>query len=134
MKCSLLIAIFALGAAGTVFGGETPRLDVKNKSSFAMQGNTRNPFWPIGWKPVLKEPLPNETDAAIPASAFLLTSIAMQSGGRFAIINGKIMQEGQEFGLKLGNQIYRVTLAMIQDGRVILTQRGQQIVVPLTRK
>lgn len=58
----------------------------------------------------------------------------MQSGGRFAIINGKIMQEGQEFGLKLGNQIYRVTLAMIQDGRVILTQRGQQIIVPLTRK
>ncbi|HEY3603004.1 MAG TPA: hypothetical protein VGK72_13705 [Chthoniobacterales bacterium] len=134
MKRSLLIAIFALCAAGILCAGETPRLEVKNKSSFSMQSNTRNPFWPIGWKPVIKDPLPNQADAEIPASAFLLSSIAMQSGGRFAIINGKIMQEGQEFGLKLGNQIYRVTLAMIQDGRVILTQRGQQIIVPLTRK
>jgi hypothetical protein len=134
MKRSLLIAIFALCAAGTLCAGETQRLELKNESSFSMQSNTRNPFWPIGWKPVVKDPQPNETDAEIPATAFLVSSIAMQSGGRFAIINGKIMQEGQEFGLKLGNQIYRVTLAMIQDGRVILSQRGQQIVVPLTRK
>ncbi len=26
-------------------------LEVKNKSSFTLENNSRNPSWPIGWKP-----------------------------------------------------------------------------------
>jgi len=45
----------------------------------------------------------------------------MGTGTRFAILNGKIMQEGQQFGLQFGNQVYQVTLRSIEDGQVVLT-------------
>ena len=72
--------------------------------------------------------------AGIPLTAFVVTSITIEQGAKFAIINGKIMQEGQQFGLQLGNQTYQVTLKAIQDGRVIVARRDQEIVVPLRRK
>ena len=56
------------------------------------------------------------------------------ANGRFAIINGKIMQEGQQFGLQVGNQTYQITLKTIEDGRVVLARRDQEIVVLLRRK
>ena len=28
-------------------------LELKNKSEFATENNSRDPFWPIGWKPAL---------------------------------------------------------------------------------
>ena len=63
-----------------------------------------------------------------------LTSITVDHGTRFAIINGKAMQEGQVFGLQLGNQTYQLTVKAIEDGRVILARRDQEIMVPLRRK
>ena len=44
------------------------------------------------------------------------------------------MQEGQQFGLQLGNQTYQLTVKAIEDGRVILSRRDQEIIVPLRRK
>jgi hypothetical protein len=44
------------------------------------------------------------------------------------------MQEGQQFGLQVGNQTYQVTLKAIEDGRVVISRRGQEVVVPLRRK
>ena len=44
------------------------------------------------------------------------------------------MQEGQQFGLQLGTQMYQVLLKKIEDGRVILSRHDQEIVVPLRRK
>jgi hypothetical protein len=67
-------------------------------------------------------------------SAFVVSSITMDPGARFAIINGKAMQEGQQFGLQLGNQTYQLTVKSIEDGRVILARRDQEIIVPLRRK
>ncbi|MGZ4985889.1 MAG: hypothetical protein ACXV8A_07345, partial [Chthoniobacterales bacterium] len=91
----------------------------------------------IGWKPVPKK-LSNGTEHAGPEireTAFLLTSITMSDAGtRFAIINGKVMSEGQAFGLQMGSQIYQLTVKAIQDGQVILQRRDQEIVVPLRRK
>ncbi|MEO7723913.1 MAG: hypothetical protein ABIU29_04380 [Chthoniobacterales bacterium] len=52
----------------------------------------------------------------------------------FAILNGKIMQEGQQFGLQIGNQIYQVTLRSFQDGQVVLLYQDAEIIVPLRRK
>ena len=125
-------ALLLLGVTQLFGADKTPRIEVKNKSSFAMDANVRDPFWPIGWKPAAVEN--NQEQADIPANAFRVSSIAMQEGGRFAIINGKIMQEGQEFGLNLGGDVYKVEVKAIEDGRVILVQRGREIVVPLTRK
>jgi hypothetical protein len=63
-----------------------------------------------------------------------VSSITIGPGGNFAIINGKIMQEGQQFGLQIGTQTYQITVKAIEDGRVVLTRRGSEITIPLRRK
>jgi hypothetical protein len=104
------------------------------KSSFDVT-DVRNPFWPIGWtKP---KPANSETTQAAPLlspEVFALTSVTTGGGERFAILNGKIVQEGGQFGLLLGSQTYQVTVQSIQDGAVILAYQGGQVVVPLRRR
>jgi hypothetical protein len=110
-------------------------VELKTKSSFTMDASGRNPFWPIGWKPVAR--VQNNTEHTGPdilPTAFVVSSITLDKGARFAIINGKAMQEGQQFGLQLGNQTYQLTVKSIEDGRVILARRDQEIIVPLRRK
>lgn len=129
----LLITIFTV--IGNSFADEPAPIEIKSKSSFKLDGG-RNPFWPIGWKP---SGITASADAAgsgsdIPESAFVLTSIAIENGARFAIINGKIIQEGQQFGLQMGTSTYQLTLKKIADGKVILGRRDQEIVIQLRRK
>jgi hypothetical protein len=127
----LVLASFALHARAE----ETaPIIELKNKSNFTMDASGRNPFWPIGWKPVARAQTTEHTGPDILPSAFVVSSITLDHGARFAIINGKVMEEGQQFGLQLGNQTYQLTVKAIQDGQVILARRDQEIVVPLRRK
>ncbi len=114
----------------------TPKIELKKLSSFKVETSIRNPFWPIGWKPATKvlEPGTDQAGPEVPSSAFRVTSIAVEAGARFAIINGRVMEEGQQFGLQLGNQTYQITVKAIEDGRVVLARRDQEIVVPLQRK
>ena len=70
----------------------------------------------------------------IRATAFLVSSITLDAGAHYAIINGKVMNEGQVFGLQMGNQTYQITVKAIQDGQVVLQRRDQEIVVPLRRE
>ena len=136
MKKIALLLVVVLAAGVRSYANEAPHLETKNKSSFKMEGNTRNPFWPIGWKPTAKlsESGTDHAGPEIPVTAFVLSSITLEQAGRFAIINGKIMQEGQQFGLQVGNQTYQITLKIIEDWRVILARRDQEIVVLLRRK
>jgi hypothetical protein len=136
MKKITLLLIGTLAVGSSCYAGETPQLEIKNKSSFQMEGNSRNPFWPIGWKPTAKlsDPAVERGGPEIPVTAFVVSSITLDEGARFAIVNGKTMQEGQQFGLQLGNQTYQITLKTIEDGRVILARRDQEIVVLLRRK
>jgi hypothetical protein len=46
--------------------------------------------------------------------------VTYDQGTHSAIINGKMMQEGNQFGLQMGNQTYQITLKAILDGRVML--------------
>ena len=126
----LFAVIVALPAA------EAPVIELKNKSSFKMDSATRSPFWPIGWKPAAKlvEHAVEHAGPDIPLTAFSVSSITLGAGGHFAIINGKIMGEGQQFGLQLGSQTYQITVKAIEDGRVVLGRRDQEIIVPLRRK
>jgi hypothetical protein len=136
MKRFAFLSIALLFSADA-FAAEAPAIDLKNKSVFTMENNSRNPFWPIGWRPVAKlsDPTSNEhAGPEIAASAFLVSSITLGQSNRFAIINGKIMQEGQQFGLQIGGQTYQITVKTIQDGRVVFSRRDQEIIVPLRRK
>jgi hypothetical protein len=106
---------------------------LKQKSNFDA-ANARDPFWPIGWK----RPGPKNSSANagpdLSPNAFSLTSVTMGTGAHFAILNGKIIQEGQQFGLQLGTQVYQVTLRSVEDGQVILIWQDNEIVVPLRRR
>lgn len=134
MKTFLTISLLALLHL-TCAGAEQPAaIELTNKSAFTMEASGRNPFWPIGWKPVARASTNEHSGPEIQPSAFVVSSITVDRGGRFAIINGKAMQVGQQFGLQLGNQTYQLTVKAIEDGRVILARRDEEIIVPLRRK
>jgi hypothetical protein len=131
------IVLIAILAGTSCYGADATGLATKNKSSFKMESSSRNPFWPIGWKPAAKISDPSGTEHGgpdIPTTAFLVSSITLGHGNRFAIVNGKIIQEGQQFGLQIGNQTYQITVKTIEDGRVIFARRDQEIAVQLRRK
>ena len=109
---------------------------LKNKSSFNIDAGARSPFWPISWKPTGKVSSGSGgTDQGeVPPGAFVVSTITLDGATHFAIINGKSMSEGQAFGLQVGTQIYQVTVKRIEDGRVVLGRRDEEIVVPLRRK
>jgi hypothetical protein len=135
MKLLALISVSILTAI-SVRADEPAKIEVKNKSSFRMDASSRNPFWPIGWKPAAKLAGGSGADQSgdIPPSAFVVSSITLDQAAHFAIINGKVMQEGQQFGLVLGSQTYQIVLKRIEDGRVVLGRQDEEIVVPLRRK
>lgn len=130
----LVLGSLALQGARAEEENAAPAIELKNKSAFAMDASGRNPFWPIGWKPVARPQTTEQTGPDISPAAFVVSSITLDHGARFAIINGKVMEEGQQFGLQLGNQTYQLTVKAIQDGQVILARRDQEIIVPLRRK
>jgi hypothetical protein len=136
MKTLFSILILASLTLSTARSAEEDAvtIELKNKSSFTMDGSGRNPFWPIGWKPVARPQTTEHSGPDILPTAFVVSSITLDQGARFAIINGKVMQEGQQFGLQLGTQTYQLTVKAIQDGQVILARRDQEIIVPLRRK
>lgn len=120
--------------AGVALADETPPIELKHKSSFNFESADRNPFWPIGWKPAPKMAKNEHAGPAIPASAFVVSSIVLDPRGRYTIINGRIMGEGQQFGLQIGSTVHQITVKAIEDGHVVLVRGEQEIVVALRRK
>ena len=133
MKTIYLLFALTILAQQSSRAADEQLVDEKNQSTFTMEATERNPFWPIGWKPAEKAG-PEQPGPEIPPTAFLVSSITLGQDERFAIINGKAMKEGQQFGLQMGNQTYQITLKEIQDGQIVLLRRDQEIIVPLRRK
>ena len=135
MKLFLLLAcLTTLLFAPARAGDEEPTVELKQKSSFDGAPNDRDPFWPIGWKKPGPKAATTGPGPDLTPGSFSLTSVTMGDGQRFAILNGKVMQEGQVFGLQFGNQVYNVSLKSIEDGQVVLLYQETEIVVPLRRK
>jgi hypothetical protein len=137
MRLTILFLVFIATTVRLNAAAEAPpALEVKNKSTFKMDNGSRSPFWPIGWKPAakIKHTDADQAGPDIPPTAFSVSSITLGAGGHFAIINGKIMQEGQQFGLQIGTQTYQLTVKAIEDGQVILSRRDHEIAIPLRRK
>ncbi len=135
MKSTFLLAL-CLTTGLSLARAEEPKarsIKLTHQSEFNA-ADVRNPFWPIGWKrPVATNPNAVDLGPALTPDSFALTSVATGNGSRFAILNGKVMQESQVFGLQSGSQIYQVTVKAIEDGQVVLTYDGGEIVVPLRR-
>ena len=127
--CCTSLLLTAAGAQEKV-----TTIELKHKSTFDAAPNERDPFWPIGWKKPGPKAATTGMGPDLTAHSFSLTSVTMGLDQRFAILNGKAMQEGQKFGLQFGGQVYQVTLRTIEDGQVILVYQDNEIVVPLRRK
>ena len=136
MKTFSLLLFFTLAVLVRAGAADSSLVQAKTQSSFSSEDNSRNPFWPIGWKPVakIKDPSSGHTGPEILSAAFAVSSITLDPGAHFAIINGKTMTEGQQFGLQIGTQTYQIKVKAIQDGQVVLMRRDQEIIVPLRRK
>ncbi len=128
-----LLCLCLMTCSSILLADETAPIELKHKSSFYVEANERNPFWPIGWKPAPKIAKAG-AGPAIPSSSFVVSSITLDPKAHYAIINGRTMSEGQQFGLQLGNQIHQITVKAINDGHVVLLRNDQEIVVPLRRK
>lgn len=133
---SLLLAfcLTSLLLSAARAGEKATTIELKQKSTFDAAPNERDPFWPIGWKKPGPKIASTGVGPDLTASSFSLTSVTMGLDQRFAILNGKVMQQGQKFGLQFSGQVYEVTLQSIEDGQVILDYQGSEIVVPLRRK
>jgi hypothetical protein len=137
MKKLLLLSLISVPFLPAAANPQLPaKVQVEARSSFKVDAKSRNPFWPIGWKPTAKFTggKGSAGGADIPLTAFVVTSITIDESGHFAIINGKTMKQGQRFGLRLGTQTYDITVRRIEDGRVILSRDDQELAVPLRRK
>jgi len=137
MKILFSLLLTLILAAPALFGADQPAaVAIKHKSSFNLDAGTRNPFSPIGWKPTgrVASGSGGTSQGEVPPGAFVVSTITLDGATHFAIINGKSIGEGQQFGLQVGAQIYQVTVKRIEDGRVILTRNNEEIVVPLRRK
>ena len=121
-------------ATTTAKTDEPSAIALKNKSSFTVEVGTRNPFWPISWKPAGKVASGGTDQGEVPPGSFLVSTITLDGATRFAIINGRTMSEGQKFGLQIGTRVYQVEVKQIEDGRVTLAHGAEEIVVPLRRK
>src|SRR5438045_6698505 len=131
-----LLYLCLMTCSSILLAGETPSMELKHKAFLNFEANERNPFWPIGWKPAPKIAKSGADHAgpAIPPSSFVVSSITLDPKAHYAIINGRTMGEGQQFGLQLGNQIYQITVKEISDGHVVLLPPDQAITAPLRRK
>jgi hypothetical protein len=131
-----LLYLCLMACSSIVLADETTTIELKHKSSFNVEAGERNPFWPIGWKPAPKVATTGaeHTGPAIPPSSFVVSSIVLDPKAHYAIINGRTMSEGQQFGLQLGSQVHQITVKEINDGHVVLLQHDQEIIVPLRRK
>lgn len=129
----LLYLVF-LVSTGIAVADETPPIELKHKSSFKFEAGERNPFWPVGWKPAPKLAKNEHAGPAIPASAFVVSTIVLDPKARYAIINGRVMGEGQQFGLQIGSTVHQITVKSVEDGHVVLVRGEQEIVVALRRK
>lgn len=136
-----LACLFCLGmiVADFATAAEAPApIELKNKSTFKVETSGRNPFWPIGWKPTAKVATTTGVEHAGPditSTAFIVTSITYDRGTRYAIINGRPMTEGQQFGLQMGTATYQFAVKSIDDGAVTLARPGHEdIQVGLRRR
>ena len=135
LLCSLCLTSSLLSAHAATPTADVPAIKLKQQSSFDRKENARSPFWPIGWtKPNVAASEDTGAAPLLAPAAFALTSITTGGGARFAILNGKIVQEGGVFGFMIGSQTYQVTVQAIQDGEITLAYQGGQVVVPLRRR
>ena len=79
MKTILALSTLVAFALPSFGADDAPvQIELKNKSVFTMDASGRNPFWPIGWKPVARTQTATEHSGPdILPAAFVVSSITL---------------------------------------------------------
>ena len=120
--------------------GPVARYELKNRSNFRIDADSRAPFWPIGWKKPKVAGAAGTTEIIaveapriqLQAGHFSVTSI-LSGNPPLATINGRSFEEGELLPVMYGTERLRVVVRAIRDGAVWLEHEGHQIMVPINR-
>jgi hypothetical protein len=115
-----------------------PPYELKNRSTFSINRETRAPFWPVGWR---KELAVRAQTVNVPAAKafeiqphhFKVTSVLL-GNPPVAIINGRGFGEGELLPVVVGDLPVQVVIRQIRDGGVWLEQGTHRVFVPLKRE
>lgn len=135
----LLTSLTLLAFAAHASAEQPVGFKLKNRSSFHAGDTTRNPFWPLGYKPAVS-PDGDTPPAAIPSDLqlkvdnFQVSSILLAGADSLAVINGKEFAQGETRPVQVGTAKLSVHVVSIGDGEVTLVCQNQSLNVPLRRK
>ena len=135
-----LLALGVIASLPALKAADAPKLpayELKNRSTFDINRNTRSPFWPIGWRkdlaPVQNTKAPTVKSFQIQAEHFSVTTI-LAGTPPVAIINGRGFGEGEPLPVVVGDLPVQVMVRQIRDGGVWLEQGTHRIFVPMKRE
>lgn len=119
--------------------GKAAGYELKNRSAFRIDLDSRVPFWPIGYKkpkPVASKGAEGgeivEPKVQLDAGQFRVTSILLGNPA-LATINGRSFEEGELLPVVYGGERLRVSVRAIRDGGVWLDHDGKVLFLPLAR-
>jgi hypothetical protein len=138
------LSLFALGvfaflpALRAADAPKPPAYELKNRSTFAVDRNSRAPFWPIGWRKELGGVVKTTQAPVVKAFQiqphhFNVTSV-LAGNPPVAIINGRGFGEGEPLPVIVGDLPVQVIVRQIRDGGVWLEQGAHRIFVPQRRE
>lgn len=131
--------VFSTALYAETTPGAAARYELKNRSNFRIDADSRAPFWPIGWKKpkvsaggVVEAVAVEAPRVELLPGHFTVTSI-LSGNPPLAMINGRSFEEGELLPVVFGNERLRVVVRAIREGVVVLEHEGHQIVVPIHR-
>src|SRR5437660_12197876 len=113
-----LLYLCLMTCSSIVLADETAPIELKHKSSFNVEANERNPFWPIGWKPAPKITKTGAEHAgpAIPPSPFSSSPFRPDPRQHYGILNARRLAEGRNFARHWGLRINKFTVKVTPTG------------------
>lgn len=126
-----LILILGAARAASAEGEASKEYVLKHRSEYAVADDARNPFWPIGFKPVPAAPnAPQgpvvEAPPEVRPEMFVVTTISLEKDAPLAVINGRTHGIGDRLPVDSSGREF-VTVRKITDGAVFFEYHGQTI-------
>jgi hypothetical protein len=136
----LLLVLSMIAFLPALRGADAPKppaYELKHRSTFEVDRNSRAPFWPIGWRRemgvAVKTQAPVVKTFQIQPQHFNVTSV-LAGSPPVAIINGRGFGEGEPLPVIVGDLPVQVIVRQIRDGGVWLEQGAHRIFVPQKRE
>lgn len=131
VRALCLILTVAAARFAAAEGDASKEYVLKHRSEYAAAEDTRNPFWPIGFKPTAAAPdAPQgpvvEAPPEVRPEMFVVTTISLEKDAPLAVINGRTHGVGDRLPVGASGKEF-VTVRKITDGAVFFEYHGETI-------